>query len=53
MLKMLSIVEGNIFKYIKTCKGDQEWSLVIRFQCEKHRGRQGPFSKEVNGFATA
>lgn len=35
MLKMLAVVEENIFKCIKTCKSDQEWSLVIRFECEK------------------
>lgn len=53
MLKTLTVVEENIFKRIKTCKGDQEWFLVIRFQCEKHPGKQECFSKELNGFATA
>lgn len=53
MLKMLTIVEENIFQCIKIFKGDQKWFLVIRFQCEKHPGRQGRFSKELDGFATA
>lgn len=37
---------------MKNCKGGQEWSLVIRFQYEKYPGRQGDFSKELDGFET-
>lgn len=53
MFKMLTIVEEDVFKCIKTCKDGQEWSLVIRFQCEKCPGRQGCFSKKLDAFATA
>lgn len=35
VLKTLIIVEESIFKFIKTCRDDQGWSVVIRYEREK------------------